>query len=298
MGAGCRSLLIGTLALTLAAASAAPLAAQEFREPFIAGMRAVRFEKWSEAEAQMRRALAAKREDSGESVRSYAMNFERYLPNYYLGLALARQGRCAEAVPALDASERAGAIRSLPEYETLRSLRSSCQSQIAAAAPTAAPAGTSAPPRPTLAPPTATAVVAAATAPPTPVGERRRTPTPVAAEVLAPPTPAAPPAREPPALLRLAVDAFLAGQLDQLEGLLANMGGRGLAGDARAHALLLRAAGRYGRYLRGGASDAALVTAAERDLRECRALLPALKPRPRFFSPRFLRLFERLSGGA
>ncbi len=97
-------------------------------------------------------------------------------------------------------------------------------------------------------------------------------------------------ARRPPRVLQDAVESFLAGDyedvLDRLEG-------AGLGGDlGQAQGCLLRSAARFYLFILGGEEAIELEAQAIDDLRGCTA--DALQPpSERFFSPRFLRFFER-----
>jgi hypothetical protein len=64
---------------------------------FIQGIQAQDRKRWAQS-ADLMRAAAAKLSGDGEMVRIYGTRFEPYLPLYYLGLALYKQGDCPGAL--------------------------------------------------------------------------------------------------------------------------------------------------------------------------------------------------------
>ena len=61
--------------------------------------------------------------------------------------------------------------------------------------------------------------------------------------------------------------------------------------DAKAQALVLRAAARHAQFVMAGARDAALEEQSRADIREARRLFAQIQPSPRAYSPRFRRFF-------
>ncbi|MEM8934459.1 MAG: hypothetical protein AAGE94_24910, partial [Acidobacteriota bacterium] len=106
-----------------------------------------------------------------------------------------------------------------------------------------------------------------------------------------PPPPEPPPG--PPESLQRAVVAHLAGDYAAVDDLLADAETL-RSKQARAHALLLRAASRYARYLLDGEGDPALRGRAVADIAAVRALDAALEPPIEVFSPRFRDFFASI----
>lgn len=94
-------LVLGALALPAAA---------DWRETFADGVRAWDLGQWREAARRMREATAEKPEATGEKIRIYGMKWERYLPYYYLGMALYEVDDCRAALAAFDTSHAEGAV--------------------------------------------------------------------------------------------------------------------------------------------------------------------------------------------
>jgi hypothetical protein len=100
------------LAVALALAVSSPVlgdAPQSFKD----GIRAFDYGKWPELVSAMRRAIAEQPRATGDNVKIYGMNFAPYIPHYFLGLGLYRQGDCKGAREAFDQAEAQGTTRGL-----------------------------------------------------------------------------------------------------------------------------------------------------------------------------------------
>jgi hypothetical protein len=105
-------------------------------------------------------------------------------------------------------------------------------------------------------------------------------------------TPVSPAAASgPPPELLAAAQAFFGAQYQQAADLLGRL--EGAPGRAGAQAMVIRAASRHALYLVGGERDAALLSAAQADVRASRQRDPSLRPDSRVFSPRFLEFFQK-----
>ncbi|MEM7581827.1 MAG: hypothetical protein AAF560_00480 [Acidobacteriota bacterium] len=104
------------MALWLAVGLAAEPAAAEWRETHKRGVEAIAAKRWSDAEELFRSAIG---ERSTERVNRF-LNVA-YVPHYYLGVALAEQGRCSAAIASWDESLRQDQIKRsaklLPDLE-------------------------------------------------------------------------------------------------------------------------------------------------------------------------------------
>lgn len=85
----------------------------DYLESFRAGFRAVEFKQWPEAVWSMREAIAQKPQNPGENVRVYGTILVPYIPHYFLGLGLYRQGDFAGAMTAFEEAEAKGMARGL-----------------------------------------------------------------------------------------------------------------------------------------------------------------------------------------
>lgn len=76
-----------------------------------AALTAIDHENWARAVVELKRALVANPSETGEKIKLYGMRFERYLPYFYLGVALYRQGDCRGAVAAFRDSLTSRVVR-------------------------------------------------------------------------------------------------------------------------------------------------------------------------------------------
>ncbi|MEM7351051.1 MAG: hypothetical protein AAF657_09615 [Acidobacteriota bacterium] len=103
----------------------APIAWADSKEALRLGVEALESSRWADAERFFRAAMA---ERSQERVnRLLKIN---YLPHYYLGIALAEQGRCRSALDAWNESERQGQVRKSRLTGDLDQRIEGCQSHL------------------------------------------------------------------------------------------------------------------------------------------------------------------------
>lgn len=106
---------------------------QSFLDAYKDGVDAVEAEDWPRAEQLMRTAIAGRTEEADRLIRYF--HLRPYIPHFYLGLALAEQGRCQEALASFAESERQGVITGLAdELRVLRDRSAACQERLAAEA--------------------------------------------------------------------------------------------------------------------------------------------------------------------
>jgi len=266
--------IAAALALLLFATLANAQAPKSFAEGVVA------FEKgeWKKAEQLMRETIAANPNESAGTVSIAGSWFETYVPHYFLARALAKQGKCEEALVAFAETERQGVTPTISDFARHLRTRGGCR-------PQAAPAK---PPK----------VIKEATVP---FGEEE--------EVVTPPPPVIPKRSEGPGRaeelkpapkrvddpspqirqrLRSAINSYLHGRYEETIRVLTESQFEDR--NAAAEAALFRAAARDALYRIGGETDDALRRAIESDLRTYRELRPNGKPDPRMFSPRFIAL--------
>ncbi len=167
-----RPVKFGLLCVTLAILPAELLA--DWRQSYKDGVRAYDSKQWDAVVVKMKAAIAENGKES--PVRDQHMYgasyYVPYVPYYYLGYALARLGRCGEAVAAFAESERQGASLKDGEYAANVKSRLGCKAPdvpLVATQTTPAPAP-AAKSEPELRLPTpAPAPVLVATPPPPPV---------------------------------------------------------------------------------------------------------------------------------
>jgi hypothetical protein len=255
---------LGALLLfaTVAAQAQAPVTFSE-------GVIAFEKKEWAAAEKAMRATIAGNPTESSGTVRISGQWYETYVPHYFLARALAKQGKCAEAIREFEETERQGVTMQIGDFARHVTTRDAC--------------GGAAKPVPKK------KVVLEATIPfdedvPAPVA------TATVAPVRVPATPPRSPALEAAARARLAkaIEAYTGGRYEAAIKLLTGTGltDRAAVGEAA----LFRAASRYALYRSGGATDTALRALVDSDLREYRALRPNATPDPRVFPPGFIAL--------
>lgn len=227
-----------------------------FREGVIA------FEKkeWKEAERLMRATLAVNPNETAGTVSIAGSWFETYVPHYFLARALARQGKCEEALKEFAETERQGVTPTIPDFARHLQTRGGCK-------PQAKPAKLK-------------EVLLETTVP---FGEEEA--------VVAPPVVPAIDHTATRLRLRAAVNSYLHGRYDEAVRVLTQATFTDPA--ALGEAALLRAAARHALYRSGGANDTALRAQIDADLRAYRSLRPNAKPDPRMFPPSFIALAER-----
>lgn len=239
------------------------------------GVMAFEKKEWAEAERLMREAVAGNPTETEGTVRIAGQWFETYVPHYFLARALAKQGKCAEALKAFAESERQGVTPAISDFKRHLDTRGGCKAA----------------PKPKTEKVVGEVVV--------PFGEEELgTKTPIPATVVAPVR--VPPRENVPetgtpdrnletrARLSAAVTAYLRGEYELTARLLS--GAEPTDRTAAAEAALFRAAARYALYRSGGEQESALRDQMTRDVRRYRELRPNGKPDPRVFSPGFIAL--------
>lgn len=270
------------LALLLAAAPAVGKRGTPGQVAYVEGVRAFDAGDYALSAERMRTALAEDAREGTARFRHRAQNAEDYFPHLWLGLSLEKLGDADGARRALGESERQGAVAARP---ALARILAAALVRLTPVPPT---------PRP-LPPPTSLPVPQSTPSPPpspvtTAVPEPLRLP-PVAPTVVPGPSrPAAVPLPEDasPAPLRAGLRAFLRGEYDESERLLAT------ERERTPVARLVLAWSLAGRHILAGSRDATLLARAREE--RARALqdgAPAASPP--WLSP---AIAELLSPGA
>jgi len=113
----------------LAAALASPLAAQSFLDAYRAGVEAAEAGDWERVESSMRTAIEGR--PTEERRLPLQFHFKPYVPHYFLGRALAEQGKCAAALEAFAESENQGVIQNLEEeHALLLAAKAACEERL------------------------------------------------------------------------------------------------------------------------------------------------------------------------
>ena len=116
-------LLAAVLAPVLAPVVASAQAPPSFRE----GVLAFEKKEWASAERLMRESVAGNPTEVEGTVRIAGQWFETYVPHYFLARALAKQGKCAEALKEFAESERQGVTPTIPDFKRHLDSRGGCQ---------------------------------------------------------------------------------------------------------------------------------------------------------------------------
>jgi tetratricopeptide (TPR) repeat protein len=255
------------LALLVVLVFAATLDAQA-PPSFAKGVLAFEKKEWAKAEKLMREAVAGNPNEVNGTVRVEGQWFETYVPHYFLARALAKQGKCAEAIKHFEESERQGVTPTIADFARHVNTRGGCKPSAVKEKPAkvlnevVVPFGEES--------------VAAA--------PRKPKDKPILVE---PPAKPKPDIRQP---LSSAVKSYLHGRYDESLRVLSSMQ---FEGAAAGEAALLRAASRHALYRIGGEQDAKLRAQIERDLTEYRQRRPGARPDPRLFPPSFVALASR-----
>ncbi|HRC86202.1 MAG TPA: hypothetical protein PK413_11380 [Thermoanaerobaculia bacterium] len=120
------------LAVLLVALLFAPAARADFLDSYKKGLEAVQKSDWPTAARLMKEAIAGRAEEDDRLTKR--LYLKRYLPHFYLGLALAEQGQCEQALTEWAESERQAVVKQFDEYGRLRNGRNRCSDQLNAAA--------------------------------------------------------------------------------------------------------------------------------------------------------------------
>ncbi|HEX6097816.1 MAG TPA: hypothetical protein VF432_15935 [Thermoanaerobaculia bacterium] len=288
--------MIRRLALVLLLAlSAHAQAPSTFKEGVLA------FEKgeWAKAEQLMRETIAANPRESEGTVSIAGSWFETYVPHYFLARALAKQGKCAEALKAFAETERQGVTPAIPDFARHLRTRGGCRAAAKEEKPKKVIGEVEVPFEDVAPAPRSSGAPASqpAATPPSRRQDSSREPGRQDAGGAAGRMPAVrePALREPDletrARLTTGIRAYLEGQYEVAVRVLDGSPFPDPA--AAAEAALFRAAARDALYRIGGEQDDALRAAVANDLRMYREAGPKRKPDPRIFPPRFIAMTER-----
>jgi hypothetical protein len=249
-----------------------------FRE----GVLAFEKKEWKSAEKFMRETIAANPRESEGTVSIAGSWFETYVPHYFLARALAKQGKCIDALKEFEETERQGVTPTIPDFARHLQTRGGCKPQAKPAKPKETVFETSVPFAEE-----GTTPVLSAPKPATP----RPDPKPAAAPPKIVPNPDLPRESATRARLAVAVTAYLHGRYEETARLLSETKFDDRV--AAAEAVLFRAAARYALYRIGGEKDAGLRAQVTADLRQYRTLAPNARPDARIFPPSFIALATR-----
>jgi hypothetical protein len=279
---------IAVLAL-LAAVTLNAQAPTSFRE----GVLAFEKKEWKNAEKFMRETIAVNPKESEGTVSIAGSWYETYVPHYFLARALAKQGKCAEALKEFEETERQGVTPTISDFARHLQTRGGCKPQAKPAKPKEIVFETTVP----FAEEGTTPVTTTTTAPAIKPRETVKPPETVKPRETVPPPPReVVPTRDPArdsatrARLAVAVTAYLHGRYDETARLLTETKFDDRA--AVAEAALFRAAARYALYRIGGEKDAGLRAQLDADLRQYQSLTPNARPDPRIFPPSFIALAQ------
>jgi hypothetical protein len=122
-----RALRVAVLLLLAAATVRA-----DYQDSFKRGIQAFNRGQWAVAVRELTAAIAQKGENSGERINISGMDFVRYFPHYYLGLAHAAADNCAGALQAWRALDDQNAAARLAgdERRQLAASRQKCEQQL------------------------------------------------------------------------------------------------------------------------------------------------------------------------
>ena len=109
--------------ILLFAASLHAQAPSTFKE----GVLAFEKQEWAKAEKLMRETVAVNPRESEGTVSIAGSWFETYVPHYFLARALAKQGKCAEALKAFEETERQGVTPTIPDFARHLRTRGGCK---------------------------------------------------------------------------------------------------------------------------------------------------------------------------
>lgn len=269
-----RSWLALFLMVAIAAEAQAPAT---FRE----GVMAFEKKEWAKAEALMRQTIAGNPNETEGTVRIAGEWFETYVPHYFLARALAKQGKCAEALVAFAETERQGVTLTISDFARHVENRGGCK-PVAKKKEEKKPAGefnvpfgdVPAAPKPK----TETGGAAPGPGPSKPAGSAPQ-------NASQPATQVAPRDVESRARLSVAIAAYLRGEYELTARTLSDVRSEDRA--VAAEAALFRAAARHALYRIGGEKDPGLRAQIDADLRLYRTLRPTGTPDPRIFPPSF-----------
>lgn len=124
----------------LAALLIATPALGDWRVSFREGVKASDQERWEEVVRHMQAAIEERPSDDKDKVSIFSNRFISYIPNAYLGMALAKLGRCEDALPYFDQADvqRVAPDREPDKYKPMLQERGRCINQLMAGATEAA----------------------------------------------------------------------------------------------------------------------------------------------------------------
>ena len=109
--------------LLMLATMAQAQAPTSFRE----GVLAFEKKEWKDAERLMRETIAVNPKETAGTVSIAGSWFETYVPHYFLARALARQGKCEEALQEFAETERQGVTPTIPDFARHLQTRGGCK---------------------------------------------------------------------------------------------------------------------------------------------------------------------------
>lgn len=125
-----RPVVIFALVVALLANLAVPANLKKPKE-FSEGIKAFDREDWTQGAELMNKA-ASQQQDDGAVTRIYGTRFEPYLPFYFWGLALYKQGKCPEALAQWERCLQIKAVNGTDKLDSLLRYRDDCRKQAAA----------------------------------------------------------------------------------------------------------------------------------------------------------------------
>lgn len=250
---------------------------------FAEGVLAFENKEWAKAEQLMRETIAGNPNETEGTVSIRGQWFETYVPHYFLARALAKQGKCEEALREFAESERQGVTPGISDFKRHLDNRGGCKPAVKKDAAPKKTLDVTVPFGEEEVPPAQTKTTTSAPPPAPPAQKTERVP-----EHLreTPRDPALDAAR---LQLIAGAKAYLGGQYAEATQLLDRPF---VHPDVAAEAALLRAASRHAIYRIGGEKDAALRQQIDIDVRLYRRLRPNGTPDARVFPPRFLALLS------
>lgn|GEM_PF-4518655 len=123
-----RAGIAAVVAVLAAALLASPALAADLKKPqelFRDGLKALDREDWVKA-ADLMSEAASKQKEDGAPIRIYGVRFEPYLPLYFQGLALYKQGKCEDALKEWELSLKVGAVQRTEKQQSLLRYREDC----------------------------------------------------------------------------------------------------------------------------------------------------------------------------
>jgi hypothetical protein len=111
----------------------------DYKDAYRRGVQARNRENWAEAARLFRQAVQEQPNETGEPINLSGAEFEPYLPQYHLGLALYNMQDCPGALAAWDNSQRSGAVLKSRFADLYRRARFDCEGRKVHQVPAPAP---------------------------------------------------------------------------------------------------------------------------------------------------------------